>query len=105
MASATRLGYFFLVLAFLLYLVSEQVEAADPELQGRLIVFRVLFGLLGFLLVTRYRAKAQESSRFSWIRNFLFKRGNKRGKKTGPRRRDRNRDKDREISFDEFKKR
>jgi hypothetical protein len=74
MDTARRLGFFCLVLAFILYSFSTQADPADTALQGRLVVFRILFALLGFILLTRYRAQARETSRFSWIRNFLFKR-------------------------------
>ena len=94
MEYASRLGYFFLVLAFILYLISTQSDVMDPDLRGRLIVFRVVFGLLGLVLVTRYRGRSGESNRFSWIRRFLFRRGGKRGKKSKSRRRNR------EIGFD-----
>jgi hypothetical protein len=81
MDTARRLGIFCLVLAFILYSFSTQADPADTALQGRLVVFRILFALLGFILVTRYRTQARESSRFSWIRNFLFKRKDRDRKK------------------------
>ncbi|HUF39884.1 MAG TPA: hypothetical protein VMN57_15270 [Anaerolineales bacterium] len=81
METARRLGYFFLVLAFIFYIASTQAETAGPVVRGQLVVFRILFGLLGIILVTRYRGRARETSRFSWIRNFLFKRKAPRRKK------------------------
>jgi hypothetical protein len=92
METARRLGYFFLVLAFILYIASSQAESADPGLRGQLVVYRILSGLLGFILVTRYRSRSRSNSRFAWIRNFLFKRSDRRGKKG---RQKRGRDKDR----------
>jgi hypothetical protein len=88
METARRLGYFFLVLAFFLYILYTQADSADPSLKGQLLVFRILFGLLGFLLVTRFRARSRGGSRFSWIRNFLFKRPD-RGAKKDRQKRDR----------------
>ena len=91
METARRLGYFFLILAFVLYIASSQAESADPALRGQLFVFRILSGLLGFILVTRYRSRSRSSSRFTWIRNFLFKRSDRRRKKDRQKR-GRNRD-------------
>lgn len=100
METARRLGYFSLVLAFVLYVISTQAESADPALQGRLVVFRILFGLLGFILVTRYRARGRSSSRFTWIRNFLFKRSERRERKSERRGRERGRNRGRDRGSD-----
>jgi hypothetical protein len=88
METARRLGYFFLVLAFILYIIYSQADSAEPELLGQLVVYRIIFGLLGFILVTRYRTRTRGSSRFTWIRNFLFKRTDRK-KKKDRRKRDR----------------
>ena len=85
METARRLGSFFIVLAFILYIVFTQADPGDTSLRGQLVVYTIIFGGLGLLLLLRYRGRAEKrSTRFSWLRNFLFRSrsGGKREKKS-----------------------
>ena len=74
METARRLGVFFLILAFILSLFYDQSAPAGLEWRDQLLVYRCIFGILGIVLISRYRGRrAASSGRFSWIRNLLFR--------------------------------
>ena len=73
METARRLGTFSLVLAFLLFVFYDQTEASNIAWRDQLMVYGILFSTLGLFLVTRFRKRTEKSTRFSWIKNWLFK--------------------------------
>lgn len=83
METARRLGTFSLVLALLLYLLFDRSGPDGPAWRGQLLVYSILFAVLGFILLSRYRVLKKRSSRFQWLKNFLFRSrsGHKRDKK------------------------
>ena len=74
MDTARRLGVFFLILAFILSLFYDQSAPSGLEWRDQLLVYRCIFGIVGILLLSRYRSRrAASTERFSWFRNLLYR--------------------------------
>ena len=65
-------------------------DRSSKAWRDTLLVESILFGILGFILLSRYRTLKKRSSRFRWIKNFLFRArsGSRRDRKRKRRARD-----------------
>ena len=104
METARRLGSVVRGRALVLYIVFSQTDPGDVSLRGQLVVYTIIFGGLGMLLLVRYRSRAKRTaSRFSWIRNFLFRPKSKQRNKKSRRSRRRQQREERAIGDEEPK--
>lgn len=85
METIRRLGVFSLLTALLLFVFYDQTRGAGVDWHDDLLVYGILCTLLGLFLVTRFRSRPERSSRFSGIKNWLFKSPEKKAKRKSKR--------------------
>lgn len=73
MDTLRRLGVFSLLTALLLFVLFDQTQNTGIDWRDDLLVYAIGCTLLGLFLVTRFRNRPEKSSRFSGIKNWLFK--------------------------------